>query len=213
MKKLLICVLITVVAVSSFGGDKKDRTDPVAEKLEEIISENSDTVINDLTLGEINALMAEISVPIQEAAYVSHARSMSYMMPGAGQFMTGDKVSGALFFAADLLVKAGTLTGVYFLLPPELQFGSLDYFNAPHSEIKAAWESAAESASFMDALPTLGVMTGGMLLHKVLGVLSAKNAASRARQNIEDGTVVFEPRTSFFSSKHGMFGVGMGMRF
>ena len=76
--------------------------------------------------------------------------------------MNDDAVSGALFLAADILVAAGTLVGGYFLLPSELQFNNLDYFNTSHTEIKAAWKGAVESATFMEALPTLGVMTGGV---------------------------------------------------
>lgn len=214
MRRIFFIALAICAAGTVFAGDKDHmRQDPLAEAVAEIIADEKDTVISDLTFGEVEDLMARLSVPMQEAAYVDHARKASYMMPGAGQFMTGDKLSGALFLTADLLVAAGTLTAVYFLLPPELQFGSLDYLNTPHSEIKAAWQNAAESATFMEALPTLGVMTGGMLLHKGLAVFSAKRAASRARQNIEDGTVVFEPRTSFYSSGHGRFGFGMGMKY
>ena len=133
------------------------------------------------------------------------------MLPGKGQFMNGDALSGALFLTADILVVAGTLVGTYFLLPEALQFGQLDYLNTSHTDIKAAWKGAAETTTFMQALPTLGVLTGGMLLHKGISIWSAKHAAKLARDNIDAGNITFEPRAMFMSSGKTRMGFGFGI--
>lgn len=219
MKRLLASVLICSLGAYVFAGDRpgtsrhERRMDPLVAEMEDILEAEADTVISDLTFGEIDDLMAKLSVPMQEAEYIKRSAAASMMMPGKGQFMNGDPLSGALFLAGDVVTTAGVLVGMYVLLPPELQFDQLDYFNTPHSDIKTAWESAAESATFMDALPTLGVLAGGMALHHGIRAFSAAHAARLAKENIEQGRVTFEPRASFFTSGHGRLGIGMGMKF
>ena len=217
MKKLLTGLLVFSLGALAFAGDNpghgRPAHDALTAEIEAILGDEADTVIGELTFGEVGDLMARLSVPMQEAAYVQRSSAASMMMPGKGQFMNGDTLNGALFLTADLIAAAGALAGMYFLLPAELQFGELDYFNTPHSDIKASWQSAMESATFMDALPTLGVVAGGMALHHGIRAFSASHAARLARENIEAGNVTFEPRTSFFSSGHGRLGIGMGMKF
>ncbi len=217
MKKILFSVLIISIAGSAFAGDRRDsekrHSSPVTDEIEAILADEADTVITSLTFGELENLLGRVSIPMQKAAYIQQSSVASMMMPGKGQFMNGDTLSGALFLSGDLLVTAGTLVGGYFLLPSELQFGQLDYFNLTHTEIKDAWTAAAESMTLKDALPTLGVMAGGALLHSGIRAFSARHAAALARDNIEEGKVTFEARTSFFTSGHGRMGVGMGMRY
>ena len=66
--------------------------------------------------------------------------------------------------AWDVTVLAGTLLSAYFVLPANVQFGSLDYLNAPISAIQTAWESN----SLVSYLPLAGVLAGGMILETVL---------------------------------------------
>ena len=99
----------------SFGNDKYE--DPVAAELQKIFEDETGTVISDLTFGEVEELFERLSVPMQEAAYVQKSKSASWMMPGKGQFMNDEVVSGILFLTADIVVTAGTLAGSYFLLP------------------------------------------------------------------------------------------------
>jgi hypothetical protein len=139
-------------------------------------------------------------------------------MPGVGQFMAGDPVSGSLFVAGDLALFAGTVLGAYFLLPSNVQFGTgngtagagLDYLNTPLVGIKNAWEAN----SLLAYLPSIGVVAGGMILKHLLGWWSSKSAAGLARQNIADGKVTFEPElVPFWGQPDGhWFGPGMMMR-
>ncbi|MBN1686805.1 MAG: hypothetical protein JW852_09130 [Spirochaetales bacterium] len=185
--------------------------DSVEDELKGILQEQADTVISDLTFGEVDELLKRLSVPMQEAAYVKASKTASLLMPGKGQFMNEDILSGLLFMTADIAVAAGTLVGSYFLLPAELRFENLDYFNTPFVEIEAAWTSAGESATLKDSLAYMGVWTGGMILHHIIAGFSAGHAGKLAQQRIDEGIVRFEPVTSF--SGHPHFGFGGRMRF
>lgn len=208
MKKYIALVMALLFAGSLFATDISP-----SEEVDAILMSEADTVISEMTFGEVRDLVGRLSVPMQEASFVKMSRSASYMMPGRGQFMNGDTLNGTLFLAADIAVTVGTLVGWYFLLPTELQFDNLDYFNTPHSEIKDAWKNAAESATFMEALPTLGVLAGGAVLHRLIAGFSAKHAGNLAQERIDNGQVTFEPITSFSSGHHKRHGFGMGMKF
>ena len=207
--KKIIAIALALFVVGSLFADDKSRSD----EIDAILMSEDDTVISGMTFGEVRDLAGRLSVPMQEAAFVKMSRSASYMMPGRGQFMNGDTLNGTLFLAADILVTAGTLVGWYFLLPPELQFDNLDYLNTPFTDIKTAWKNAAESATFMEALPTFGVLAGGAILHRLISGFSAKHAGNLAQDRIDEGLVTFEPITSFTSGHHRRHGFGMGMKF
>jgi len=82
-----------------------------------------------------------------------------------------------------------------------------DYFNAPLSTIKTRWQSN----TLFSYLPALGLLVGGAVLKGVLGFFSSRDAAARARRNIFDGKVTFEPFFDFLDD--GMrAGMGFGMR-
>ena len=110
---------------------------------------------------------------------------------------------------ADTAVAAGTLLGVYFLLPQDLRFNQLDYFNTSYSDIKNRWESH----TFMDLLPAIGVMAGGGLVSGALRVLSAKRAGKAARRNIEEGNITFEPKVMLSSYGAAAVGLGIGVKY
>ncbi len=218
MKRCIALIALSFTVFSLFAADlsaadKKRRDDPAKLEVEEILRSEADTVISGMTFADVQDLLGRLSVPMQEAAYVKASRMVSMMMPGRGQFMNDDVLSGVLFAAADLAVAAGTIVGGYFLLPPELQFDNLDYFNTPLSEIKEAWRNAAKSATFMDALPTMGVMAGGMILHRLIAGFSAHHAGNLAQDRIDKGIVTFEPITTFSGHGFGRFGFRMGFKF
>jgi hypothetical protein len=103
--------------------------------------------------------------------------------------MNDDKTTGALLIATDVLVVAGTIVGAYFLLPDEIQFDNLNYFDDSFGEIETAWKST----SFVDYLPAAGVVVGGMVVKGILGYFAAQGAERLARERVESGAVTFEP--------------------
>ena len=119
--------------------------------------------------------------------------------------MTGDTLGGWLFVAWDLTVLVGTVVSAYFVLPANVQFGSLDYLNSPLSTIRTAWGTN----SIGSYLPFLGVVAGGVILETVLRYVAADNAARTARKNIEEGKVTFQPTLDFMDGGLG-FGMQMG---
>lgn len=159
-----------------------------------------------MSLSDFEKLAGEVSVAVQKYRYIQSARVMSFMMPGLGQFRTGDAVGGSLFLAGHLAVVAGTLAGAYFLLPSNVQFGALDYFNTPLATISNIWESN----TVLQYLPSFGVMAGGMILDQLLGLAASANAAAEAKDAVASGKVTFQPE--IVAMPGGGLGMGMMMR-
>jgi len=157
-----------------------------------------------LSYGELRELAGRLSVAHQKDRFVARSKAMSLMMPGSGQFLNKDVGAGAAFLAADLAVVAGTLVGAYFLLPDNLRFDQLDYFNDSFDVIHDAWRDH----SFTDYLPSLAVLAGGGLAKAILGQISSTHAGKLARRNIDAGTVSFEPDLLVLPDGGMMMGLG-----
>lgn len=208
-------LIIVLIFAQTIGAQQRHRgpmhrgdADLLSESFAGLVSEYRDADLGDLTVGEAVAIASRISVARQQLAYVQRARFASFHMPGLGQLMTGNTGAGVAYLVAGLATGVGSLVGWYYLLPEDLQFGSLDYLNAPLSEIEDAWQAQ----SLNDYLPSFGVIAGGMLVNGVLRVLSSQAAAKSARENIRNGTVQFEARPFLLlAGPHGR-GMWMGMR-
>jgi len=223
MKKWLVILLILTVAGSVFAGspghsrsmDHRSmmwmgmEEELLKQQLEAVLAGEENTAIGDLTIGEAEELLGEISIAYQKAAFVAKSRAMSMMLPGLGQFMNHDVGIGVLFLSADLLVGAGTLLGAYFLLPDKLRFDQLNYFTDSYATIKGQWETQ----SFVDFLPSIGVLAGGGLIQAVLRGVSSRHAAALAEQNIAEGNITFEPKVYMLPFGPGAMGFGMGMKY
>ncbi len=178
----------------------------VEAELDAALQEMAASQLGTLTGADLAKLADRLSIARQKLLYVQRARRASFMVPGAGQFITGDALGGSLYLAGDVAVVAGSLVGAYFLLPTNVQFNNLDYLNAPLITIQNAWQAN----SILSYLPSFGVLLGGHILSMVLGHFSAVSADREARQNIADGKVTFTPKFDF--DRRG-FGFGMMMRY
>jgi hypothetical protein len=214
---LMVTVAGTTVFAGSPGSSAMMEHHPVwsaeqqllEQQLEAVLAGKGSSVLGDLTVGEAQDLLGEISIAYQKAAYVSKSRGASMMLPGLGQFMNGDPGMGALFLSLDLAAGVGTLLGAYFLLPDELQFDQLNYFTEPYSAIESAWEGQ----SFVDLLPSLGVLAGGGVVLAILRGVSSNHAARLAEEKIAAGEITFEPKLSILPGGPGAMGFGMGMKY
>jgi TM2 domain-containing membrane protein YozV len=222
MKKWLAVLLIAALGAGTlFAGSprhsKMRSTDPgwwmegemLEQQLQAVLAEKKSSVLGELTVGEAQELLGEISIAYQKAAYVSKSRAASFMLPGIGQFMNDEPGAGALFLSLDVLTGVGTLLGAYFLLPDAVQFDQLNYFNDSFQEIEDAWKSQ----SFMDLLPSLGVLAGGGLVQVILRGVSGNHAAKLAEERIAAGEITFEPKLSILPGGPGAMGFGMGMMY
>jgi hypothetical protein len=162
--------------------------------------------MGNMTIDDIEKITAHLEIAIQKERYVERVRNASFLLPGVGQFIAGDTLGGWLFVAWDVTVFAGTLVSAYFVLPANVQFGSLDYLNSPLSTIRTAWASN----SLLSYLPLVGVVAGGTILWTVLRHVSADNGAQTARKNIAEGKVTFQPTLELLD---GELGLGMRMSF
>jgi len=166
-------------------------------------------VLGELTVGEAQDLLGEISIVYQKVAYVSKSRAASFMLPGMGQFMNDDPGMGALFLGLDLAAGVGTLLGAYFLLPDELQFDQLHYFKDSFGDIENAWKDQ----NFVDLLPSIGILAGGAVVQAILRGVSSNHAARLAEERIAAGEITFEPKLSVLPGGAGAMGFGMGMKY
>lgn len=176
------------------------------QELEAAAAELSSAQVGSMTMEDIEKITAHIAIAVQKERYVQKVRAASFTLPGVGQFIAGDNLGGWLFVAWDVTVLAGTLLSAYFVLPANVQFGSLDYLNSPLSTIRSAWASN----SLVSYLPLAGVLAGGMILETVLRYVSADNAATTARKNIAEGKITFQPTLDLMD---GVLGLGMRMRY
>ncbi len=204
MKKILL-VFTVLCAAAAFAAAQDQGSQAPGDDLTAALQEISAAQLGTLTVADIVRVAGRMSVAAQAQAYVRHAAVSSLVLPGAGQFMTGDTLGGVLFLAGDLAVITGTVLGWYFLLPANLQFTSLDYLNTPIETIRTTWHSH----TINDYLPSFGVAVGGMALRGILGYVSARLASKEARNNIASGKVQFTPRLGFTGNG---FMMGFGLR-
>ena len=222
MKKWLVVLLIVIVAAGTLsagspGRSKMTDQHPVwgmeeqllEQQLEAVLAGEENAVLGELTVGQAQELLGEISIVYQKVAYVSKSRAASLMLPGMGQFMNDDPGMGALFLGLDLAAGAGTLLGAYFLLPDELQFDQLNYFKESFDSIETAWKGQ----SFVDLLPSIGILAGGAVVQGILRGVSSKHAARLAEERIAAGEITFEPKLSVLPVGTGAMGFGMGMKY
>jgi hypothetical protein len=155
-----------------------------------------------LTLNELAPIQARLALASRKDNWVARASMMSMRLPGMGQFRTGDTLGGLGFLALHGGVVASALVGAYWLLPADLRFDRVDYFNATRATI----ETNLKNHSFMDFLPAMAIMGAGMLVDGGLRVWSAHSAATEARTALDAGKVKLEPLV-------GPGFLGMGMRF
>jgi hypothetical protein len=222
MKKWLAVLMIVTVAAGTLIAESprhskmKDQCTVwgvegqlLEQQLEAVLAAEESSVLGELTVGEARDLLGEISIAYQKAAYVSKSRAASFILPGMGQFMNDDPGMGALFLSLDLVTGVGTLLGAYFLLPDELRFDQLNYFTESYGNIESAWKDH----SFVDLLPSIGVLAGGGLVQAILRGVSSNHAAKLAEARIAAGQITFEPRLTILSGGPGAMGFGMDMKY
>jgi hypothetical protein len=208
VKKTIVLALLAVSLAGSawaegMAREKTPATPTPEQVLSQALQDSSSTQLGSVTLGEVQQLMDKMALAQAQDRYVVRARTASMMLPGAGQFMTGNPGTGALFLAGDLAIVAGTLVGAYFLLPSDLKFTTLNYFTTPLATIEGTWKAH----TILEYLPAYGVMAGGTILDHVLRAISAGNAAQEAREALASGKVNLRPTTNLGGQ------MGMGMMF
>jgi hypothetical protein len=202
---LLAAIAALAVAVPNVHAQQAAAPEGIPAGMGAWLQAMSAEQLGTLTVEDLVKLAERISVSEQEARYVQRARAASRFVPGAGQFMTGDTLGGALFLGGDIALAAGTLIGAYLLLPANVQFSSVNYLDDPIASIRSRWEANSISSY----LPSFGVCLGGMILKHILGHFASIEAAKSARKNIADGKVTFTPNFDFL----GRPGIGLGMHY
>ena len=182
MKKWITILLCLSLTTALFGDDSHHRKGDhhaggyLQAELDHLFEDAEDLSLSTIDMGDVQTIWGVLSVAQQKDRHIQHSKRMSFMFPGLGQIKNDDKLSGALFISADIALTAGSLIGAYFLLPADLRFDQLDYFNTPNSTIKQRWESH----TFVDMLPTMGVLAGGWLLQGGLRIATVRAGRGEA---------------------------------
>ena len=153
--------------------------------------------IADLTVGDLEAIAAAQSVERQKRHYVGTAEIGSFLIPGVGQFMTGDKVGGSLHLAGQVALAAGTMYGAWALLPSDFRDSGLS-----RSERRDLVKEYKDDGERNRLFASAAVMTGGFALSVIHGIWAATDAKNQAIENINEGKVTFEP--SLYVGANGM---------
>lgn len=195
MRKLLLVLLMVTVGMSAFadgflGYWEYDDYPDYKEEVAVILKSMDNTPIGEITLEEMKKLNLDLSIPFQKIQYVKESKIASAVFPGAGQYMNGDPFGGTLFLVSNIAVITGTIIGAYYMLPNDLQFDNLDYLNDSSATINARWESH----SFVDMLPSMGILAAGFVVDGIIRMLSASHAGKLAQGNIANGEIQFEPK-------------------
>jgi len=157
----------------------------------------SEKKIADLTVADLEAIASAKSIERQKRHYVEGAAVGSFLIPGVGQFMTGDKVGGSLRLAGQLALVAGTMYGAWLLLPSEFR-GS----NLSRGERRDLVQNYKDNGERNRLYASAAVMTGGFALSVIHSVWAATDAKKQATENINAGKVTFKP--SLYIGAHGM---------
>jgi len=174
----------------------------VKAELESVKSDLSNKAIGELTIAELSPYWDKLNTAQSKDVYLKQAYRMSFFMPGAGQFRDGEIAKGFGFSALNLTVMTGTLVGFYYLLPADLRFDKLDYFNTSFRKIDDTWNSH----TLNEYLPSMGMMALGCILNFGIRAWSAEDAYAGAKTAVDSGKAKLE-----LSIAPGYF--GMGMRF
>jgi len=204
---MVIMVLMSVNGVFAMpgqgAGSGYSRMGVTPEELLEAVPSAADKTPEEWTLEERLAITSVFSVAMQESMYVRHAGMSSFLVPGAGQFMTGQTGAGALHLGTELLIAGGAFAGMYFLTPDELLDHSL---TRDERHVLIAAYMTPERIG--ELLPGIGVAAGTFVLSVINRTLAAKGAVQSAQANLADGTVSFEPVIGL-----GSIGGGLRVRF
>ena len=146
--------------------------------------------IGDIEVQQLLSLRDRLSVAAQKDAYVRTIGLHSFLLPGLGQLETGDTAGGIGFMAADLGVLTGTFIVAYSLLPADLRFDRIDYFNNSVSSISSSWTNH----TFTEYLPAFGAFMAGMIVDQTLRHWSAAIGRRQAAKAIDENRVTFTPR-------------------
>ncbi|MFP4644796.1 MAG: hypothetical protein ACLFM0_10610 [Spirochaetales bacterium] len=179
----------------------------IRQELTSVLEENEDVSLADMTVDQLFDIAGRLSVREQEGHYIEGKQRASFMLPGLGQFGTGDPLAGSLFLGGHLTLQAGTITGAYVLLPDEVKVGGdgLDYAGDSFNDIRNTWRSL----SLSDLGPSFGVLAGGSIVQTAFRAWSASDAGNRATRNVEDGTVQFDPQPFMFVGDRLGFGTSI----
>jgi hypothetical protein len=158
-----------------------------AEDLKGWVDSRASVKVADLTVGDLKALADIESVDRQKSRYVFGSAVASFLVPGLGQFKTGDAWAGTWNLAAHTALVGATIYGAWVLLPEDVRAAGWNH-DARRDLMRNYFTN-----DFGKIAPALGVMAGGAVVSMAFRFWSSHDAKTRALENLNSGSVTFEP--------------------
>jgi len=200
VKKMIITILLIGLTTALMAQSHESHEAVSAEDVFRIVPSLDGKAVSEITINEVLEIAESASVVKQEQHYIRGAAMSSLLIPGMGQFKTGNTLGGVLHMTTGLAIAGGSIYGSYMLLSEDVKAILGD---------KTAMHSYFETNDKTEMLPAFGVMAGGGVLYLINNIISSGTAVKRAKAQVESGDVTFEPDLYIVS---GGFGFGMHMR-
>ena len=141
--------------------------------------------------GEIPRLLLLAREADRQRRHVYRSAGLSWLIPGLGHALTGERAPALAFGAADALIGATAFVLGLILLPPAVRPANLAYLRTPVGEIRDRFDSVLPA----EYIPALAVGLAGATLRTALRALAARDAAEAAVRAIRAGSATLPHAT------------------
>ncbi len=187
---LALLALLTAGSARLAADEPPAALTPAEEQLASLRAAWHDRPLVSLTAGEIGTGLDLMSVAGQERAHVHRSAVSSWIAPGLGHYINGERGASVVFAAADLALGVMSAILVARLLPPSVQSRNLNYLQSSCDAIRTRWRSLTPA----ELIPATVVGVSSALLSLTVRSLAAADARRAALDALGRGTVAFGPR-------------------
>lgn len=137
------------------------------------------------TTSDLAAVLDLNATAQRERAHVRASVRLSWVIPGLGHYVNGDRRSAAGFAAAELSIGITAAVLTHLLLPAGVRRRNLNYLQSSFDEIDGRWR--AVSASELIPAATVAVTTS--IVRVAVRAMAARDAGTAAVRALRDGTI------------------------
>ena len=186
MRIRFVLALILVPALLAAGGPLV----PAEERFDEFLAERAERSIGQLTVRELTTAVDLLSVARQERAHVDRTVRLTWVLPGLGHYINGDRMEALTFATADLAVGLTAVIIAIQVLPAAVRHRNLNYLQSSRATIRERWRSVTPS----EMLPAFATLATGAMVGLTLRFVTAASARESGLDALRRGAVTFEPR-------------------
>ena len=186
MRATLVLGLILVPALLAARGPLV----PAEEQLHTFLSERAERSVGELTVRELATAADLLSVARQERAHVDRTVRLTWVLPGLGHAINGDRAAALTFAAVDLAIGLTTMVVATAVLPAALRPRNLDYLQSSPATIRSRLRSVTPA----ELIPAVASVGSGVMLGLTLRFAASNSARESGLNALRRGAVTFDPR-------------------